>query len=217
MMSPDRPEEERDLARADRLARIIDGFEGELGRVARAIHDGPLQELSAVGIRLQLLRPTLAVPQQEEIDEMLAALRTASNQLRTLQFNLRPSALDGDDIAAALADLTAAHSDPSRVRQLATVPIPATTTAGARALFRAAQLLLRAADLRRHDHLDALLAPDPTGVRLTVEIGPGASGEPFTLTEAEVVGLTDRTEAAGGSFEQHHDDAFTCHVRVPRG
>jgi signal transduction histidine kinase len=203
------------MPQPDREARIIEGFEGELGRVARAIHDGPLQELSAVGIRLQLLRPALAAAQQEEIDEMLVALRTASNQLRTLQFNLRPSSLDSNDIAAALTDLTAEHSDAGRVRRLATAPFGAPTTAGARALFRAAQLLLRAADARRHDHLDALLAPDPTGVRLTVEIGPGPSGERFALTEHEVAGLADRVEAVGGSFEQDLDDTFTCHLRVP--
>ncbi len=79
---------------ADRRARLIaDATEAERARLAREIHDVPLQELSGV-IRQLDLAPAL--------EEQTDALRGVAEQLRHLATGLRPPALDDLGLAAAL-------------------------------------------------------------------------------------------------------------------
>jgi signal transduction histidine kinase len=70
-----------------------DVAEEERGRLARELHDVPLQELAAVIRRLEL------VPQAE--DET-SSLRAIADQLRTVAIDLRPPMLDDLGLGAAL-------------------------------------------------------------------------------------------------------------------
>lgn len=82
------------LVLADRREQLIsDATEQERLRLAREIHDAPLQELSGV-IRQLDLAPGIA-PQTE-------ALRGVAEQLRSIATRLHPPALDDLGLAAAL-------------------------------------------------------------------------------------------------------------------
>ncbi len=82
------------LVLAERRERLIgDATEAERSRLAREIHDAPLQELSGV-IRQLDLDP--AVSDQTE------ALRNVAEQLRSMATRLHPPALDDLGLAAAL-------------------------------------------------------------------------------------------------------------------
>jgi signal transduction histidine kinase len=79
-----------------RVQAAIDAAEEERARIARELHDVPLQHLSGIIRRLEL-RPDA----QRESDE----LRIVASQLRTVATDLRPPVLDDLGLPAALAFL----------------------------------------------------------------------------------------------------------------
>ena len=99
-----RAELERKLAaRRAILAHLTSTSEGERQRIANDIHDDSIQAVTAVGIRLQLLRRSLTSPEHLElVDELAEAIHLAISRLRNLLFELHPPALDSDGLSAAL-------------------------------------------------------------------------------------------------------------------
>jgi PAS domain S-box-containing protein len=89
--------ERRELAQRLERAR-----EEERRRIAADIHDDPIQVMSAVDLRLQLLGREGIVPSPESLDELQATVRRSIERLRSLVFELRPTALDRDGLVAAL-------------------------------------------------------------------------------------------------------------------
>lgn len=88
--------------RRDLSQRLQQAQEAERRRIAADIHDDPIQVLSAVDMRLQMLG---AYPEQvspEELASLETDVRTAIERLRSLLFELRPAALDREGLVAAL-------------------------------------------------------------------------------------------------------------------
>lgn len=83
-----------------------DVVEEERGRLARELHDAPLQELSAVIRRLEL------VP---EASAEAASLRAVADQLRSVAIDLRPPMLDDIGLGAALDFLAEQVTTPGTV------------------------------------------------------------------------------------------------------
>ena len=94
----------RMVAQRRELAQLIEtAQEEERRRIAADIHDDPIQVMSAVDMRLQLL---LARPDRidaHEIGELAEELRSAIDRLRNLLFELRPVALDLEGLTPAIA------------------------------------------------------------------------------------------------------------------
>jgi PAS domain S-box-containing protein len=90
-------QERRELAQRLERAR-----EEERRRIAADIHDDPIQVMSAVDLRLQLLARDGAVPSPETLDELAVTVRRSIERLRSLVFELRPTALDRDGLVATL-------------------------------------------------------------------------------------------------------------------
>ncbi len=86
------------------LDQIVSAQEEERHRLASALHDDPIQQMTAVGMRLASIAaqgpPELAVP----LEELQATTSLAVARLRRLMFELRPPALDRLGLAAALRD-----------------------------------------------------------------------------------------------------------------
>lgn len=81
------------------LAHLVRVREEERLRVAADIHDDIIQALSAAGIRLELLRPELANPVQDELlDNLQRTLRVAIGRIRTLILDLHPPTLERDGL-----------------------------------------------------------------------------------------------------------------------
>ncbi len=85
------------------LERLVQAQEEERRRIAADIHDEPVQVLTALALRLDVLREKLDDPELgRSIEEIAAIVRTSIAKLRHLMFDLRPPALDRDGLAAAL-------------------------------------------------------------------------------------------------------------------
>ena len=86
--------------------RILSALEQERKRIADDIHDDSLQAVTAASLRLQLLRLSLRDPSQLAIVSALEELLDLTMvRLRRLMFELRPAALEGSGITAAVREL----------------------------------------------------------------------------------------------------------------
>lgn len=121
---------ERRRAEEDRsrlLARVVEAQEEERHRIAGDVHDDPLQALTALGLRLQLLRRHVQGEGAELLTKLQATADRAQTSLRTLVFELRPPSLDREGLAAAIREDLRAVGDGLQtevVNQMAGDPSP---------------------------------------------------------------------------------------------
>jgi PAS domain S-box-containing protein len=85
------------------LGHLVAAGEEERARIAGDIHDDSIQAMTAAGMRLQILRRTLADPEHLKLlDELEQTIQLSIARLRHLLFELRPPALDNEGLSAAL-------------------------------------------------------------------------------------------------------------------
>jgi PAS domain S-box-containing protein len=85
------------------LAKLVRAQEEERQRISSDIHDDSVQVLTALALRLELLRRRLDEPAAlADLAEAEQTARLAITRLRHLMFELRPPALDRDGLVAAL-------------------------------------------------------------------------------------------------------------------
>ena len=92
-------------------ARLVAAYDAVQRRVERALHDGVQQDLTAVSVRLQLLRRLLpgdAADATELLDEIVQEVRVAADEVRRLAAEIYPSLLELWGLGPALRDATAA-------------------------------------------------------------------------------------------------------------
>ena len=90
-------QERRELAQ-----RLESAQEEERRRIAADIHDDPIQVMSAVDMRLQMLGQAPEQITSKDIGDLQAIVRQSVERLRSLLFELRPEALDREGLVAAL-------------------------------------------------------------------------------------------------------------------
>jgi PAS domain S-box-containing protein len=195
------------------LGRLYEVLEGHHQRLAADLHDGHLQSLAAIGLRLDhaavrldrgdgaLVRRLLGRLRQQVRDELAALRRTVAA--------LRPLVLDRRGLAAAVDELAAATRDRAGLEACeVTVDLngPPLDSAVETALFRVAQQAL--ANVEQHANARQLrvsLYRDGPQVVLVVQ----DDGCGFDPTHAQAVadthgfGLTcmrERLQALGGVF-----------------
>lgn len=92
-----------DQQRRDLLSRVVTAQEEERRSIASDIHDDTIQALIVVGLRLGVLGPQLADPEQlKALATLQGSVGEAIRRLRNLMFELRPPALDREGLAPAL-------------------------------------------------------------------------------------------------------------------
>jgi PAS domain S-box-containing protein len=95
--------QQSDAHRRELLSRLVDAQEEERRRLAAEIHDDSVQIMSAVGVRLEILRRRLAdSPHLEAVAGLEETVEQAIGRLRQLLFELRPPALDSEGLVPAL-------------------------------------------------------------------------------------------------------------------
>lgn len=196
------------------LARqLVTAQEEERRRIAADVHDGSVQTLVALGIRLELLARRSHDPDERaELERTRAILADALAGLRTLMAQLRPVTLDREGLEAALHQHLARMEEAGGPAVALVVNLRSEPPAEAQAiLFRIAQEAL--ANVRKHaaaSQVTVTLAGDGEGARLSVRddgrgFDPERAGLPGHLgletmeERATLAGGWCRVESAPGS------------------
>jgi PAS domain S-box-containing protein len=205
------------------LARLYEVLEGQHQRLAVDLHDGHVQSLAAMGLKLDQVRLRLGsqapAPVRELLDQLRDDLSDEVVALRRTIGALRPLVLDQCGLATAVHDL--AHTTRSRA---ALVDCSVSDRLGGErldpdvetALFRVAQQAL--ANVEQHAaarHVGIVLERSGSTVALRVQ----DDGRGFDPTEVEVLaghqgfGLTsmrERVQALGGQLTIETGRDGTC-------
>ncbi len=190
-------EQRRDLAQLLETAQ-----EEERRRIAADIHDDPIQVMSAVDMRLQLLLDRPERVDAHEIGELAEELRSAIDRLRNLLFELRPVALDIEGLTPAI-EMYLEHSAKDTgwtwevIDELEHEPVPEARVT----FYRIAQEAV--ANVRKHANatqLEVRLSSVDGGLLLRIE----DDGDGFDPTATPLPGhlglatVRERAELAGG-------------------
>jgi PAS domain S-box-containing protein len=192
-------QQRRELAR-----RLETAQEQERRRIAADIHDDPIQVMSAVDMRLQMLAqfPEMLTP--EYVADIERDVSAAIERLRSMLFELRPLALDREGLASALrlyVEHTARHVGwKVEVRdELRSEPGPDLRAL----LYRIAQEAVT--NVRKHaaaTRVEIEVETAALGITLRVrDDGRGFAHEGVLASQPGHLGLTtmtERAELAGG-------------------
>jgi PAS domain S-box-containing protein len=88
--------------RRELTRRLQNAQEAERQKIAADIHDDPIQVMSAVDMRLQMLAEFPGSITSEALAGIEAEVRGAIERLRSMLFELRPAALDREGLVPAL-------------------------------------------------------------------------------------------------------------------
>ena len=204
--SPTPPEAETTYAadddtaeRHELFADFVSAGEHERRRVAESIHDDSIQVISAMGMRLQMLRRTIADPEQlGMLTEAEQAVQLSIARLRHLVYELHPPGLEQEGLAVALAlaldsnkrDLTVDHrlvdefaSRPSAPQSAILFRIAQEALANVRVHARASNVTVTL--LERDGGHAVRIADDGCGFETALE-PPEAEGYGFASMRARV-------------------------------
>ncbi len=101
------------------LAKVISAQEGERKRIARELHDGPVQALAAISMQLGMIEEMASTDyaqSQSRLARLRAELRCTLDEIRLMMQNLRPSALDDLGLVTALREFTTAQLDAAGIQ-----------------------------------------------------------------------------------------------------
>ena len=200
-----RQQEHRDLAR-----RVLNVQEDERRRLARELHDDPLQHLTYLTRTLEdLTHRTCQVDEmRQRLSQTAVVADDATSSLRKIIQGLRPPVLDDLGLVSALRQLT--DETRSRCDALVTLEVAGRPTRLGSDLELAAYRIAQEAltNVVRHAHarqatvsltfaddrLSLSVADD--GVGIGSHVGAGARG-----ARLGIIGMRERVSMAGGSFE----------------
>ncbi|MGZ8600375.1 MAG: ATP-binding protein, partial [Actinomycetota bacterium] len=87
------------------LSRLVVAQEEERQRIAAEIHDDPVQQLYAAGLRLGMLQERTAADQDREaLEQIQQMIGGTIDRLRRMLFELQPRSLDAEGLGAALGE-----------------------------------------------------------------------------------------------------------------
>jgi PAS domain S-box-containing protein len=211
------------------LERTVQATEQERKRLAAELHDGPVQQLTALDISLERARRTLdrasTAPERETIERVQVRLREEVGELRKMMSDLRPPALDNLGLVAALQDqLTAVRRETglecSMESKLDTRLLPAQEIV----LYRVAQEALT--NVVKHAGAERIqVSLQPSNGHIVLEVRDDGAG--FIPSEAAasassghfgLLGMRERVEMAGGSWEldSRAGSGTVIRARLPR-
>jgi PAS domain S-box-containing protein len=203
--------QERDEDRARILQRTNAAIEVERNRIARDLHDGPVQGISAASLSLETARLLLEAGDTARaaqiLQEVTANLSEEALNLRRIMRDLRPPLLDERGLAAAVQDLCARLQRELgievRVEARIDVRIPQDVETLA---YRVVQEAL--SNVAKHSGASRVVVRlKGAGSILNVEVeddgrgfDPGASREFLRAGKVGLASMRERAELAGGSL-----------------
>jgi signal transduction histidine kinase len=201
--------------RARLFDEVVKAAEEERMRIAGELHDGPIQQLTALALTLDLTTMQLDRGDEDALRTALGKARAhAADQmqaLRRMMIELRPPALDEIGLEAALRDYMTDYDRNSEARcefagELGERRLGASVET---TLYRVAQeALMNVSKHARAAFVRVVLTSDADSVRLRVEDdGVGfdqvPSSELIKNGHFGLVGMRERVERAGGTWAVH--------------
>jgi two-component system, NarL family, sensor histidine kinase UhpB len=188
---------------------LIRAEEDQRTRIARELHDGLGQIMTAVNIELQMLHESAPSPMQPRVDDVRALARQVMTEMRRISHELRPAILDEMGLAEAVRALAErmskhAHIDIDYKVEGNVDRLPADSkTACYRLVQEALNNVVRHANAKR---AEVLLVRD--GERLTVTVTDDGRGIRYDPSAPEanrdghfgLMGMQERIRAIGGTF-----------------
>ncbi len=199
----------------------------ERNRLARDMHDSLGHALVSISIKLEAVQRLYAVDVARaivEMDETKALVRSTMTDLRNSIQGLRPAALEGQTLCAALADMTRELGRRAGVTATCTVDdsVLLVNRAAQEALFRVGQEALTnvAKHARaRHVWLSLIVQNDMAMLEVSDDgIGPGLAGNTHSA-QFGIQGMRERVDALGGvlTLRPRPEGGATLRASVPIG
>ncbi len=182
----------------DSRARLVAVADAERHRIERDLHDGAQQRLVSIGLALRHAQHQLGVDDRHDasstLDDAVAEIAVAIDELRELAGGLRPSSLDAG-LGSALREL--ARRSPLAVSISTTAehfPPDAETTA----YFVATEALTNAV---KHSHATRIaLCVDQCDGSLVLRVADDGMGGAAPYGGSGLRGMADRLAAVGGTL-----------------
>lgn len=191
-------------------ARLAEVSEAERQRLAQELHDQVGQNLTALGINLNIVQaqmpPGASAAVRARLDDSLSLVGQTAERIRDVMANLRPPVLDDYGLVAALhwyAEQFARRTDIA-IAVEGEDPVPRPAARAENALFRIAQeALTNVAKHAQATHVTVSVEADGKTLRLLVA-DDGIGFDPADLTRPGtgrgwgMLTMTERAEAVGG-------------------
>ncbi|NIM93411.1 MAG: PAS domain S-box protein [Anaerolineales bacterium] len=192
--------------------RLDEAEEAERRRLAHELHDQVGQNLSALGINLNILRTQMQDGDEQTVDyyldESLALLEQTTERIRDVMSDLRPPMLDDYGLIASLRTFSSQFA--TRVGLLVSVlgeePSPRLPAAAENALFRiVTEALTNVAKHAEAEHVVVDLSASEEIVRIVIA-DDGIGFEPLSMDGPQgdvgwgILTMAERIESVGGQF-----------------
>jgi len=185
--------------------RLLEVQERERGSLARELHDQLGQSLIGVALNLQVIKGDLPPASRARVPESMRVIEQMLEQVRTLAFELRPSALDDLGLVPALRLVVARHGERTGVSASFTAtPAEVKATPGIEtACYRIVQEAL--ANVARHARardVEVTLAMKGNALEIAVhDDGVGFDVDARLPNGLGLTGMSERAALAGGQLE----------------
>jgi two-component system, NarL family, sensor kinase len=209
-------------AERERLLRsAMEASDAERRRIARDLHDSVVQDLAGTAFAVSAVSRSPETPARarETLDGAGSSLRDSLKSLRSLLAEIHPPELRADDLAAALADLTAPAAAAGAQASVSVEGVETASDEKAALVWRVAQEAVRNA-LRHSGASTVAVTVRGDGRRLTLEVvDDGAGFDPSSVRDPDRYGLRGlRSLVAdnGGvlEFRSAPGDGTTVHMEV---
>jgi len=196
--------------------------EEERRRIAREIHDEMGQRLTALHLELDLLRREIGAASAERVASMSQLIRDASETVRRIASDLRPSLLDDFGLVAAIENELAQLQRRTGIEYDLFLPDqePKLDRSRTTALFRIVQEALT--NVARHSgarHVMVTMSVSDEAVMLELrDDGRGITpAEAASERSLGLLGMRERAHALGGKLciEGNPDGGSRVFVRLP--
>ena len=204
--------------------KLLSSREDERARLARDLHDGPLQTLIGLNLQLGLLAQQMG--ESESVNEMRSEVHVLLKDLREVCSELRPPMLDTLGLAAALRTLAEDWSLQSGVEinlnlPPSTVEIPFLPADIAVNLYRVAQeALANTAKHAQANNVDISLKESNGTITMTIDDDgcgftlPDEIGVLTTTGHFGLVGLRERIILIGGKLQLKSSPGKGTHIHI---
>ena len=181
-------------------ARLVETADAERRRLERDLHDGAQQRLVSLALGLRLARSKVGPGSEaagELLDEAIAELADATQELRELARGIHPAVLSDRGLEASLAALVDRARVPVQLREAPAERLPPPVESAA--YFVVAEALTNVARYSKASRADVRVAR--ANGRLLVEVSDDGVGGADPGRGSGLRGLSDRVSALDGRLE----------------